>query len=311
MDGDELMSELILTTECLNKEYGRFKALNNINIRIEKGSIYGLIGENGAGKTTLLKIIAGLSIKSSGKLSIMGNDKEQDIRLARQKIGCIIESPALYSNMSVEDNLKIQQLQRNGFIDKIQISRTLELIGLGDQRKKYVWSLSYGMKQRLAIGLALIHNPVFLILDEPINGLDPLGIKDLRNLLKNINAVYGTTILISSHILSELEHIITDYGILHKGSLIEQGNINDLCYKKHQYIRIVTSNISELENILILSNKNYSKNNNEFNVYNKSEQIPHLCKQLVNENIEIEEIRAVFESLEDYFMRIIRERSND
>lgn len=305
------MDKSVLRTECLNKEYGRFKALNNINIYVPEGSIYGLIGENGAGKTTLLKIIAGLSVKSSGKLQIMGNDEEMHLRLARQKMGCIIESPALYSNMNVEDNLKIEQLQRTGFIDKGKISDTLELIGLQEKRKKYVWSLSYGMKQRLAIGLALIHNPVFLILDEPINGLDPLGIKDLRDLLRNINTTYGTTILISSHILSELEHIITNYGILHKGLLIEQGNLKELCNKRHQYIRVLTQNICELKNILISNNIRYSNNKNEFRIQGKSEQIPAICKELVNKNIAIEEIRAVYESLEDYFMRIIAEGRHD
>lgn len=306
-NGGGLMVKSILSTECLNKEYGRLKALDNINIYIPEGSIFGLIGENGAGKTTLLKIIAGLSKKSSGKLSIMGNEQEKDLRIARQKIGCIIESPALYPNMNVEDNLKIQQLQRNGFIDKAKISSTLELIGLQDKRKKHVWSLSYGMKQRLAIGLALIHNPVFLILDEPINGLDPLGIKDLRDLLKDINITYGTTILISSHILSELEQIITDYGILHKGVLIEQGDLEKLCDKKIQHIKVITQNVCELENILISENTSYSKYMNEFRIYDKSIQISTLCKKLVNSNIDIEEIRTVYESLEDYFMRIIKE----
>lgn len=296
-----------MSTECLNKEYGKLKALDNINIYIPEGSIFGLIGENGAGKTTLLKIIAGLSKKTSGRLAIMGNEQESDLRLARQKIGCIIESPALYSNMNVEDNLKIQQLQRNGFIDKEKISGTLELIGLQDKRKKQVWSLSYGMKQRLAIGLALIHNPVFLILDEPINGLDPLGIKDLRDLLKDINITYGTTILISSHILSELEQIITDYGILHKGVLIEQGCLKELYNKKNQHIKVLTPNICELENILISDNISYSKYMNEFRIYDKSVEVSTLCKKLVNRNIDIEEIRTVYESLEDYFMRIIKE----
>lgn len=296
-----------MSTECLNKEYGKLKALDNINIYIPEGSIFGLIGENGAGKTTLLKIIAGLSKKTSGRLAIMGNEQENDLRLARQKIGCIIESPALYSNMNVEDNLKIQQLQRNGFIDKEKISGTLELIGLQDKRKKQVWSLSYGMKQRLAIGLALIHDPVFLILDEPINGLDPLGIKDLRDLLKDINITYGTTILISSHILSELEQIITDYGILHKGVLIEQGCLKELYNKKIQHIEVLTPNICELENILISDNISYSKYMNEFRIYDKSIQVSTLCKKLVNRNIDIEEIRTVYESLEDYFMRIIKE----
>lgn len=183
----------------------------------------------------------------------------------------------------------------------------LELIGLHDKRKKHVWSLSYGMKQRLAIGLALIHNPVFLILDEPINGLDPLGIKDLRDLLKDINITYGTTILISSHILSELEQIITDYGILHKGVLIEQDDLKELCNKKIQHIKVITPNVCELENILISENISFSKYMDEFRIYDKSIQISTICKKLVNRNIDIEEIRTVYESLEDYFMRIIKE----
>lgn len=301
------MKTTILSINNLNKNYSNFKALKNINLDIVEGSIFGLIGENGAGKTTLLKIITGLSSQTSGKLSIMDNDSEAGLNLSRKKIGCIIESPALYPNMNVEDNLKIQQLQKVGSIDKKEISNILELINLQEKRKKYIWSLSFGMKQRLAIGIALINNPSLLILDEPINGLDPLGIKDLRNLLKELNNTYGTTILISSHILSELEHIITDYGILHKGSLIEHGNVKDLNIKRYQYIKVISQNVNELENILKSSNIHYTRLMNEFNIYDKNINIPSLCRKLINNNINIEEIRAVYDSLEDYFMRLIKE----
>ncbi|WP_455684810.1 ABC transporter ATP-binding protein [Thomasclavelia sp.] len=305
------MKNSILRTEKLEKNYGSFKALSNLNININKGSIYGLIGENGAGKTTLLKIIAGLSKQSTGRLLIMGSDKDSALRLNRESIGCTIESPALYPNMSVEDNIKIQQLQKKGNIDKKEMLTILEQINLLDKRKKYVWRLSYGMKQRLAIGIALINKPTFLILDEPINGLDPLGIKELRNLLKKLNSNFGTTILISSHLLSELEQIITDYGILHKGVLIEEGSIAELNSKEFKYIKVKSSNGNKLEDVLKLENLDYSRVFDEFKIYESIDMIPSLCRRLVNKNIDIEEIRAVSEGLESYFMRIIKEETNE
>lgn len=304
------MKNPIVSTEKLEKNYGSFKALSNLNMSINKGSIYGLIGENGAGKTTLLKIITGLSKQSAGKLLIHGSDKDHDLRHNRTKIGCTIESPALYLNISMEDNLKIQQLQTKGVIDKEEITTILEQINLQDKRKKYAWSLSYGMKQRLAIGIALINKPTFLILDEPINGLDPLGIKELRNLLKRLNSDFKITILISSHILSELEQIITDYGILHKGILIEQGSRDDLHLKESKYIKIITPNGNELETFLKTNTLNYHRFFNEFKVYENIAIIPSLCRELVNKEIAIEEIRPVYEGLESYFMRVIKEETN-
>lgn len=305
------MTNPILSIKRLNKEYGAFKVLNDLNISIEENSIFGLIGENGAGKTTLLKIITGLSKQTSGELSIMGNDEESGLRISRKKIGCIIESPALYPNMSIEDNLRIQQLQKSGYEDDSEISDILNLINLQNIRKKHIWKLSYGMKQRLAIGIALIQRPTFLILDEPVNGLDPLGIKDLRNLLKKLNELAGTTILLSSHILSELEQIITDYGILHKGVLIEQGNVQSLNNKKSQYIKIISPDADKLENLLISDNRNYSRAMNNFKLYDKDIKVSILCNELVNKKINIEEIGTVYESLEDYFMRIIQEDKNE
>lgn len=305
--GDEIMEDIVLYTENIGKDYGSFSALTNLNLCIKRGSMYGLIGKNGAGKTTLLKIISGLAEQSSGKIFIMGSDNDCDIKSYRKNIGCTIESPALYPNMSVEDNIKIQQIQKNGFINKQELLNILKLINLQDKSRKLVWSLSYGMKQRLAIGVSLVDQPSFLILDEPINGLDPLGIKELRDLLKRLNGEFGTTILISSHLLSELEQIITDYGILHNGKLIEQGSISDLNQKEFKYIKIISPDITELKYFLESNKRNYSQQRNEFRIYENCEGIPILCKKLISMNIEIEEIRTVSEGLEEYFMRIIKE----
>lgn len=301
------MEHNTLEIHNLNKYYGKFHALSNINLSIEAGSIYGLIGENGAGKTTLLKIITGLSPSYEGSLTLFNSISKNSLQENRKKIGCTIEAPALYSNLSVEDNLKLQQIQKNGNINITEILHILEIINLSDCKTKKCWKLSYGMKQRLAIGIALLNNPSFLILDEPINGLDPLGIKEIRLLLKKINEKYNTTILVSSHILSELENIITHYAILHEGEIIEQDTVTNLKKKEKKYIKVVTSDIQKAKKILDeYSIGKYSVENNEFIISESNIKVNELCKLLVQNDIQINEIRPIFEGLESYYLRLVR-----
>ena len=206
------MTKFICETKNLSKKYKDFYALKNVNLTIPKGEIYGLVGENGAGKTTLIRLLTGLNFKSEGEIILFGH--QDNLQHERSKIGCTIEMPALYKDMTASQNLEVQRIQR-GIPNKKCITDTLELIGLSNAGKKRVANFSLGMKQRLALGVALLGEPEFLILDEPVNGLDPTGIIELRELLKKLVKEREVTILISSHILSELHQLATCYGFLH------------------------------------------------------------------------------------------------
>ena len=196
------MKKTVVSTNCLTKKYGDFYALKDVSIDIFEGDIYGLIGRNGAGKTTLMKIITTLTNKTSGEFSLFdSNDK--DLTKVKRRIGSLIENAAFFPNMSAYENLKYYALQR-GIVNLEQITEAIKLVGLEDAGKKKFKNFSLGMKQRLGVALAILDNPDFIILDEPINGLDPIGISELRDTFKNLNEEKGITILISSHILSEL-----------------------------------------------------------------------------------------------------------
>lgn len=232
------MKEIIFETTNLTKKYSNTLALDNVSISIKQGEIYGFIGENGAGKTTLLRILTGLAKPTSGEITLF----EKGGRLLdeqRSRIGCMIESPTVYMNMTAYQNLEIQRQQR-GIPGKASIEKALSLVNLMDTGKKKAKDFSLGMRQRLALAIALLGNPEFLVLDEPVNGLDPAGIIELRNLLRQLNREKGITILISSHILTELHQLATNYGIMHKGKLLQQitaGKLDEKC-KKHLLLQV-------------------------------------------------------------------------
>lgn len=207
------MSSVILEAHDLTKEYRHTVALDHIDLKIEKGKIYGFIGQNGAGKTTFLRLVTGLAFPTSGTLSLWGKTVEKELQEQRKRIGCMIETPALFPTMTAYQNMEIQRIQR-GIPDKAVIQKTLDMVGLKDTGKKAVRNFSLGMRQRLGIAIALLNTPEFLILDEPINGLDPAGIVEIRNLLKSLNKEYGMTILVSSHILEELYQTASEFMIL-------------------------------------------------------------------------------------------------
>jgi len=210
--------DYILKTYNLTKRFKNQIAVNEVNVKIKKGDIYGLVGKNGAGKTTLMKMIVGLSEPTNGKIELF---EKNELSNGRKRIGCIIEMPALYPNMTAEQNLSIQATLI-GNNDENEIEEILGLVGLKEVRKKKVENFSLGMKQRLGIGIALIGNPEFLILDEPVNGLDPIGVREIRNLILKLNSECGITILISSHILSELYKIANVFGIINEGNLVSE-----------------------------------------------------------------------------------------
>lgn len=308
--GVDKMTEIICQTKDLCKNYKNFHALENVNLSIKRGEIYGLIGENGAGKSTLIRILTGLSFKTSGIISLFG--KTEYLQYERAKIGCTVEMPALYKDMTAEQNLEIQRVQR-GIPDRKCISKTLELVGLNNTKKKKVNNFSLGMKQRLSLAVALLGEPEFLILDEPINGLDPTGIIELRELLKKLAKENHVTILISSHILSELNQLATCYGFLHHGKLLKQITAEQLNEECRRHIKLKTDDIKRTTAILEkqLKIKNFSVYPDNFiRVYEKLEEIHNISKTLFSNGIVVEEISVQGEDLETYFENLIGGNEN-
>ncbi|MDO4661697.1 MAG: ATP-binding cassette domain-containing protein [Tissierellia bacterium] len=299
------MYEKVLETNNLTKEFGKFKAVDSINLTIKNNSIYGLVGENGAGKSTLMRMLAGLSNKTTGSIKLFGNEVQRSSKEFR-KVGNLIESPALYPNLNAYENLKIKCLAYD-IKDSNHIEEILQIVGLEDVKAKKIKNFSLGMKQRLGIAMALIGFPKILILDEPINGLDPRGIVDIRNTLKEINHKYNITILISSHILEELSKVATDFGIISKGKLITEFSKEDLHKNCGLRIEIITRNLKEASNILtnngykniIIDNKKIILND----YFDKRNIINNL---LVNSKIDVESISLEETSFEDYYMEMIK-----
>lgn len=242
--------ETIFSCEGLCKNYGNFQALSDLNMTIEKGSIYGFVGKNGAGKTTLIRNICGLQRSSAGSFTLMGKKNDDaEIARARRRLGAVVESPAFYKDMSAKDNL-IQQYLMLGLPDFSGIDELLELVGLADTGKKKARSFSLGMKQRLGIAIALCGNPDFIILDEPTNGLDPQGIIDIRELILRLNEEKGITFLISSHILDELSRVATHYGFIDKGHIVREMSAEELRAECRKSVRMKVSDIEALANIM-------------------------------------------------------------
>jgi ABC-2 type transport system ATP-binding protein len=209
----------VLKTQNLTKRYGGNAAVDSVSLSVESGDIFGLIGQNGAGKTTLMRLVASLARPDDGSLELYGQKSEKGLSKARNRMGCVVEMPALYPNLTASQNLEYYRIQR-GIPEKSAPQKALELVNLADTGKKKFRNFSLGMKQRLGLALAILNNPDFLILDEPINGLDPTGIVEIRGLMKRLNE-QGVTILISSHILTELSQVATKYAIIHQGRLVK------------------------------------------------------------------------------------------
>lgn len=226
-------TEYVVETHQLCKKYGKQYAVNHINMHVKKGDIYGFIGRNGAGKSTTLKMIAGLIRSSEGSIELF--QKSVDDELSRKRIGILIEEAGLYPNMSAYDNLELQALSL-GIIHKQRIDEVLQLVNLNGVGNKKVKNYSMGMKQRLGIAMAMLGNPDFLILDEPTNGLDPEGIKEIRETLVKLNQEQGMTMIISSHILGELSKLATTFGIIKEGQLIQEISKEELHEKCKEYL---------------------------------------------------------------------------
>lgn len=298
------MEEIVLKTYNISKKYGNQVSNDKISITIKKGEIYGLIGKNGAGKTTLFRIITGLSHKSSGNLEMFGKSEEKDLNTARTMIGSLIESPAFYKNMTARENLEVSRLVRN-IAGKECIDEVLELVGLADTNKKKVKNFSLGMRQRLGIANALLGNPKLLILDEPINGLDPMGIVEIRELLKKINKEKDVTILISSHILGELSELATNYGIINNGKLVEEISVKELKEKCRQYIEVIVDNPAKastiLEKELLITNYEVLENN-RIKIFSNLYSSGLINGTLSKNKVVVQKINLKGENLEEYFI---------
>jgi ABC-2 type transport system ATP-binding protein len=218
--------ETVLQTQGLSKTYGAIKALDDVTMCVPKGSIYGFVGKNGSGKTTLMRIVAGLVLPNGGGFSLYGQKDDADVRAARRRMAAAIETPAIFPNMTARDNLKSQCLLKG--LDYSLIDSILETVKLSDTGAKTAKNFSLGMKQRLGIAMSLIGKPDFLMLDEPTNGLDPEGIVEIRKLLIELNRERGVTVLISSHILSELSKLATHYGFIDCGRLLKEIRAEEL-----------------------------------------------------------------------------------
>jgi len=301
----------VLETNNLEKKYKDFKALNNLNIHIKKGSIYGLIGKNGAGKTTLIRIICGLQKPTSGTYTIYGQNNNSGTLLNfRKRMGAIIESPSFYGEMSARDNL-IEQYKLIGMPSLDGIDELLKLVGLDNTGKKKAKNFSLGMKQRLGIALALANNPDFLILDEPINGLDPQGIIEIRELILKLNREKRITILISSHYLDELSKIATNYGFLDNGTIIKEISSEELAKKMEHKIEFKVSNQKDFVKYFEKNKISYEVIDNEtINVYGKY-NLSKLITELSKKNLIADEVHEQEESLENYYMNLIGGANND
>ena len=302
------MNEIILETHNLTKKYKSFVALDNANIQISKGEIYGLIGRNGAGKTTLMKLITTLANKTSGDFKLFGK-KDTELTETKRRIGCLIENPAFFPNLSAVENLKYYAIQK-GIVDKKQIDETINLVGLTEAKKKKFKTYSLGMKQRLGIAFAILDNPDFIILDEPINGLDPIGISELRDLFKKLNEERNITILISSHILNELYQVANKFCIIEKGRVIKEITKQQLDEECSKCIVIKTTQASKAAVIIEeqLQTKNYKIiDNQEIRLYDYLENSGKVNKVLIKNDIDIISLYETGITLEDYFKTVIKE----
>lgn len=301
--------EYVLQTSGIEKVYDKKKVLDDVTLNLEKGKVYGLIGKNGAGKTTLMRLICGLSYPTSGKLELFGKSKKREYNSMLSKLGALIEYPTLNGKMTAKENLKLNRIIR-GITDSKVENEVLELVGLSDLGSKKVKDFSLGMRQRLSIAIAILSNPDFLILDEPVNGLDPIGVVEIRKLIKQLNESRGITILISSHNLQELYQTATNYIIIDKGSIKKNISLSEIEEQCQHYLIIESNNNDVLIDIL----QNELKIN-EYEVLSDNEvkfQIDAIDKKKIVETIHssgliVYNIESKEETLESYFISIVGE----
>ena len=297
--------EYVLTTSALSKTYRKFEALKDLTMHIPKGAIYGFVGRNGAGKTTLIRVICGLQEPTSGEYAIYGiSNKDRQIAKSRHRMGAVVETPSIYLDMTAEDNLKQQALVL-GLPNYESIPEILKLVGLENTGKKKARNFSLGMKQRLGIAVALIGNPDFIVLDEPINGLDPQGIVEIRELILKLNREHGITVLISSHILGELSKLATHYGFIEKGHIVKEISADELEAVCRKCVRVEVSDTKALARVLDEKEMDYEiVTDHTANIYGEI-TLSTLVLALAKENCELISSHEQDENLETYFINLI------
>nr|WP_297932758.1 ATP-binding cassette domain-containing protein [uncultured Blautia sp.] len=295
----------VVKTSGLTKCYKGKKVVNDVSVTIGRGDIYGFIGENGAGKTTFMKMLVGLVKPTYGQIQLFGG---QEIAKARRKVGCVIECPCLFEDFSAYDNLKIYNQSFGIGETEKNICEIMSMLHLSKSETKAVKNYSLGMRQRVAISIALLGNPELLILDEPINGLDPEGIQVLRQLLLELNSEKNITILISSHILGELSKISTKYGVLHQGRLVKEFKMDEFEKERQKYVHIRADNIQMIESVIShkMPGMKYRASGYELNIYGDNIEAKNIMRILYENRVQVDEITNVGIDLEKYVFELMR-----
>ena len=303
--------DYVLRTNALTKNYRHFKALNGVSMNVPKGAIYGFVGKNGAGKTTLIRLICGLQEPTSGEYTLYGRkNNDKAIVKSRRRIGAVIETPSIYLEMTAEDNLK-QQYNVLGLPSCEGLYDILKLVGLDDTGKKKAKNFSLGMRQRLGIAIALVGDPDFLVLDEPVNGLDPQGIIEIRELILKLNRERQITVLISSHILEELSKFATYYGFIDAGRIVKEISAQELEKACRKSVRIEVTNVGALVRVLDNFKMEYSViDETHADIFDKV-NITQLTLALVEEKCEVLSLTEKDESLESYYVSLVGGEHNE
>ncbi|NBJ97041.1 ATP-binding cassette domain-containing protein [bacterium 1xD8-48] len=303
--------EYVLTTNALCKHYKNFKALNGLSMHVPKGAIYGFVGKNGAGKTTLIRLICGLQPATGGEFTLYGvKGTDREIGKARHRMGAVVETPSLYLDMTARDNLR-QQYRILELPSCEGMEELLNLVGLGDVGRKKVRHFSLGMRQRLGIAVALAGDPDFLVLDEPVNGLDPQGIIEIRELILKLNRERQITVLVSSHILGELSKIATCYGFIDRGMLVKEISAGELWRECRKCLCLTVSDTRALARVLDGMGMEYTVlSDNRADIYGEAE-ITALVMALNEQGCRVISVKEREESLESYYMSIVGGGENE
>lgn len=302
--------DYVLRTNALCKKYKDFKALNGLSMNVPKGAIYGFVGKNGAGKTTLIRLICGLQEPASGEYTLYGvKNTEKEILKSRRRMGAVVETPSIYLDLTAEDNLK-QQYRILGLPSYDGLYDLLKLVRLEDTGKKKAKNFSLGMRQRLGIAIALVGDPDFLVLDEPVNGLDPQGMIEMRELILKLNRQQQITVLISSHILDELSRIATHYGFIDKGQIVKEISAEELDHACRKCIRIEVTDVQKLSRVLTDMGVEYTIiSEKEADIFAKV-NVSRLTLSLAEEHCEVISMQERDESLESYYISLIGGKEN-
>ena len=301
--------EGVITAKGLCKSYKNVSVLKDVSINVKEGEIYGLVGKNGAGKTTIMKILLGLVPRTSGEISLLGASSESELRVRRSEIGSMIETPSFYPYMSARDNLNYYRIQR-GIKDKGCIDKALRLVGLDDTGPKKFRDFSLGMKQRLGLALATLHSPKLLILDEPINGLDPEGIIEVRDLIRELNQKSGTTVLISSHILGELSQLAVKFGFIDKGRMIKEADIEEIESAGAEETVITVDSVAAASRVAASEFPEAIFTTDKDSIHFTSGYSDGIISAFSREGIAIKGLSSGRETLEGYYMKLLGVKQN-